>query len=340
MKNFTRGFFYVKITFVNTASINQTLPLNKISSSKVLSQGDSVFVRVTADKGQGKYEATLSGAKITLNSKRPLQVGSSFPAKVNINNGKLEIIISLNKENLLQTALTSLPNKEIAGLLSASGLPQNNLSLNLIKQMYQLELKMDSFSLKKFYNLALKFKGKEKSALQLLMILYKKKMEVSEDELLELLSYLDGSFEAESDRGGNGQRGGKEAFELLKRNNSIKQGWLFYPFELINYKSRELYGKGCIKIFLNSAEKIEKLNFNCNYRGKEYYFYINYKNSRMEKVNFYIENEASSVSELEKKISSLFTRAGKNVEVSWCQKDMFEVSGSDFEGLYTFSGEV
>ena len=209
-----------------------------------------------------------------------------------------------------------------------------------IKQMYQLELKMDSFSLKKFYNLALKFKGKEKSALQLLMILYKKKMEVGEDELLELLSYLDGSFEAESDRGGNGQRGGKETFELLKRNNSIKQGWLFYPFELINYKSRELYGKGCIKIFLNSAEKIEKLNFNCNYRGKEYYFYINYKNSRMEKVNFYIENEASSVSELEKKISSLFTKAGKNVEVSWCQKDMFEVSGSDFEELYTFSGEV
>ena len=325
---------------MNTASINQTLPLNKISSSKVLSQGDSVFVRVTADKGQGKYEAMLSGAKITLNSKRPLQVGSSFPAKVNINNGKLEIIISLNKENLLQTALTSLPNKEIAGLLSASGLPQNNLSLNLIKQMYQLELKMDSFSLKKFYNLALKFKGKEKSALQLLMILYKKKMEVGEDELQELLSYLDGSFEAESDRGGNGQRGGEEAFELLKRNNSIKHGWLFYPFELINYKSRELYGKGCIKIFLNSAEKIEKLNFNCNYRGKEYYFYINYKNSRMEKVNFYIENEASSVSELEKKISSLFTRAGKNVEVSCCQKDMFEVSGSDFEELYTFSGEV
>ena len=340
MKNFTRGFFYVKITFVNTASINQTLPLNKISSSKVLSQGDSVFVRVTADKGQGKYEAMLSGAKITLNSQMPLQVGSSFPAKVNINNGKLEIIISLNKENLLQTALTSIPNKEIAGLLSASGLSQNNLSLNLIKQMYQLELKMDSFSLKKFYNLALKFKGKEKSALQLLMILYKKKMEVGEDELLELLSYLDGSFEAESDRGGNGQAGGKEAFELLKRNNSIKQGWLFYPFELINYKSRELYGKGCIKIFLNSAEKIEKLNFNCNYRGKEYYFYINYKNSRMEKVNFYIENEASSVSELEKKISSLFTRAGKNVEVSCCQKDMFEVSGSDFEELYTFSGEV
>lgn len=325
---------------MNTASINQTLPLNKISSSKVLSQGDSVFVRVTADKGQGKYEAMLSGAKITLNSKSPLQVGSSFPAKVNINNGKLEIIISLNKENLLQRALTSLPNKEIAGLLSASGLPQNNLSLNLIKQMYQLELKMDSFSLKKFYNLALKFKGKEKSALQLLMILYKKKMEVSEDELLELLSYLDGSFESESDRGGNGQRGGKEAFELLKRNNSIKQGWLFYPFELINYKSRELYGKGCIKIFLNSAEKIEKLNFNCNYRGKEYFFYINYKNSRMEKVNFYIENEVSSVSELEKKISSLFTRVGKNVEVSWCQKDMFEVSGSDFEELYTFSGEV
>ena len=306
----------------------------------MLSQGDSVFVRVTADKGQGKYEAMLSGAKITLNSKRPLQVGSSFPAKVNINNGKLEIIISLNKENLLQTALTSLPNKEIAGLLSASGIPQNNLSLNLIKQMYQLELKMDSFSLKKFYNLALKFKGKEKSALQLLMILYKKKMEVGEDELMELLSYLDGSFEAESDRDGNGQNGDKEVFELLKRNNSIKQGWLFYPFELINYKSRELYGKGCIKIFLNSAEKIEKLNFNCNYRGKEYYFYINYKNSRMEKVNFYIDNEASSVSELEKKISSLFTKAGKNVEVSWCQKDMFEVSGSDFEKLYTFSGEV
>ena len=325
---------------MNTASINSTLPLNKISSSKVLSQGDSVFVRVTADKGQGKYEAMLSGAKITLNSKRPGQVGSSFPAKVNINNGKLEIIISLNKENLLQTALTSLPNKEIAGLLSASGIPQNNLSLNLIKQMYQLELKMDSFSLKKFYNLALKFKGKEKSALQLLMILYKKKMEVGEDELMELLSYLDGSFEAESDRDGNGQNGDKEVFELLKRNNSIKQGWLFYPFELINYKSLELYGKGCIKIFLNSAEKIEKLNFNCNYRGKEYYFYINYKNSRMEKVNFYIDNEASSVSELEKKISSLFTKAGKNVEVSWCQKDMFEVSGSDFEKLYTFSGEV
>ncbi|MCR5285263.1 MAG: hypothetical protein K6D95_06675 [Treponema sp.] len=325
---------------MNTASINQTLPLNKISSSKVLSQGDSVFVRVTADKGQGKYEAMLSGAKITLNSKRPLQVGSSFPAKININKGKLEIIISLNKENLLQRALTSLPNKEIAGLLSASGLPQNNLSLNIIKQMYQLELKMDSFSLKKFYNLALKFKGKEKSALQLLMIFYKKKMEVGEDELLELLSYLDGSFEAESDRGGNGQNGGKEAYELLKRNNSIQQGWLFYPFELINYKSRELYGKGCIKIFLNSAEKIEKLNFNCNYRDKEYYFYIKYKNSRMEKVNFYIENEVSSVSELEKKISSLFTKAGKNVEVSWCQKDMFEVSGSDFEELYTFSGEV
>ena len=71
---------------------NLTAEISKATQSsnvkivpKLLKTGDSALVRVIADRGNGRYEGFVAGVKVAFSSARPLTVGTSFPAKVQVN---------------------------------------------------------------------------------------------------------------------------------------------------------------------------------------------------------------------------------------------------------------
>ena len=155
----------------------QSARLSQIGLNRqVLKEGSSVLVRVIADRGGGKYQGSVAGVRVQLNSAKTLQPGQSFVATVGVKNGTIVIVPK-------DTSLTAAGNGEIAlsfnevsdaqlfSLLESLGLPADSLSSSILKTFKQMGLKMDSALANKIRNLALRFSGKEKSAAEILSLL-------------------------------------------------------------------------------------------------------------------------------------------------------------------------
>lgn len=319
-----------------TESVHSTYFSKNQNNAKLLKTGDSVLVRVISDKQNGKYEGSVAGVKITLNSKNPLKVGSTFVANVNIKNGKLEIIpkqdfISIEQN---QGELEILQNEKIFELLENLGLPQDSISLELLKQMKQLDMSFNLDVLKKFHQISLKFKGKEKSASQMLLLLLKKGINANDEELLQLLYELEGDFENFEKE----QKSQNEKFSIIKKINQKNGDWKFFPFEIVKLNQNEVFGSGCIKIFFEN-EILKILNLNCKYQNKEYLFNVEYENKNVKTVRFFVSPNDDEKKSLEK-LKSLFCKINPNIKVLWSEKSKIEGTSASLEEIYKFEGNV
>lgn len=315
--------------------VNNNLISQLSGNTKVLQNGSSVLVRVIADKGNGKYEGSVAGTRITLNSKTPLKIGSTFVASINTQNGNLQIIpkgeTAVSDKS---PQLNLLQNEQLANLLKAIGLPPDQISLNLLKQMQQMDMKLDFKALQRFHNLALHFKGKEKSASQLLVVLLKKGLDATDEEILQMLMELDGDFEQQEH---NAQQ---KDYGLINRVNKVDGDWSFYPFELVDYKTSGLLGNGCIKIFQNNAGFLKYLNLSCNYLSKRYCFNLDYEGRKINTVHFNIEGDSASPEELSLALKKVFAKINPFVKVVWENMENLEGTGASLQEIYTFKGEM
>lgn len=322
-------FFLCYNIFVNSSDI---VKLYNISSAqnkvKFLKNSETVLVRILSNKGNDKYEAIVSGKKIILNSKTPLKTGSSFVGKINILDGKIQIITKdqiLTEENP-SIQIQNIKTEEIMNLLKNSGLPQDLVSLEFLKQMKQLGIKMDFEFIKKNHNVASKFKGKEKIAAQILTLLSEKGIKITENELSQLIYELDGDFEDDK----NFQE------DFIKKINQQKDGWTFFPFKFENLKTKNVEGKGCIKIFLHQND-MKILNLTCKYNKKEYIFNIEYKKNKPNIIRFY--SEPKNQNDLEK-LQSAFCKKFPESKVIWAEKDLIDGTSSTLQEIYFLKGEI
>ena len=176
---------------------NQLSTQNLKVNVKNLTQGESVRVKVLADLGNGKYQGFVSGVKVSFTSQNPLKTGTSFFAKVSGQNGRI-ILIPQNQEteNFGINNLKLLDgNESLLKLIKQLSLPQDNLSLHLLKQFIQLKLPLENQKINKFYNFAIKYKGKEKRLAEAISILKEKSLELDENQILEFLEIWDNDFE-------------------------------------------------------------------------------------------------------------------------------------------------
>lgn len=322
-------FFLCYNIFVNSSDI---VKLYNISSAqnkvKFLKNSETVLVRILSNKGNDKYEAIVSGKKIILNSKMPLKTGSSFVGKINILDGKIQIITKdqiLTEENP-SIQIQNIKTEEIMNLLKNLGLPQDLVSLEFLKQMKQLGIKMDFEFIKKNHKVASKFKGKEKIAAQILTLLSEKGIKITENELSQLIYELDGDFEDDK----NFQE------DFIKKINQQKDGWTFFPFKFENLKTKNVEGKGCIKIFLHQND-MKILNLTCKYNKKEYIFNIEYKKNKPNIIRFY--SEPKNQNDLEK-LQSAFCKKFPESKVVWAEKDLIDGTSSTLQEIYFLKGEI
>jgi len=331
--SYTAGFFYVKIIFVNPLIVQNNVFSRITGNTKVLQEGSTVLVRVIADKGNGKYEGSVAGSRITLNSKTPLKTGTTFIASINTSNGNIQIIPKGEAAASVQTSpqLNQLQNEQLVNLLKAIGLPPDQISLNLLKQMQQLDMKLDFQALQRFHNLSLKFKGKEKSASQLLVVLLKKGLNATDEEIMHMMLELDGDFEQQQ------QNAREKDYKLINKSNRIDDSWNFYPFELVDYKSEELVGNGCIKILQDKYKQLKILNVNCNYSGNEYLFNLGYESKKLKKVWVWCSLPQESVIE---KLKSAFEKLNAEVSVCWEDKENLEGTAASLQEIYSFKGAM
>ena len=349
----------------NLAKVQQSFLTRNLTAQRILQEGSQVLVRITADKGNGKYEGSLAGAKILLNAKgiggaeTKLSVGSSFVATVSLKNGQVQIIpknlpIQLAAENQFTMELAN--QQAIFSFLESIGLPAEELSYHLLQQFKQLSMKLDSSLLQRIRNVAIKFKGKEKSAAELLSLLAQKGINGSEDELLELLEELDGDFEKEA--GGKQKKHSekdlnnsndeenlnrKKSFNLMNKINSTPGSWYFFPYEIIKKSENLITGTGSIRMLMDDENKIRLLNLLCNYDDKKYLFSLLYENGSLNKIKMNVSPwQEEDIQNKTKKLESLIKRLSKNkpIEVLWCDSEEIEGSACTSEDFFMVDGEV
>lgn len=312
-----------------------------------------MLVRVIADRGGGKYQGSVAGVRVQLNSAKTLQPGQSFVATVGVKNGTIVIVPK-------DTSLTAAGNGEIAlsfnevsdaqlfSLLESLGLPADSLSSSILKTFKQMGLKMDSALANKIRNLALRFSGKEKSAAEILSLLSQKGLEADEEEIKQLLTLLEGEGSDLESGKPEADKSQKPEEKLLNKINSTEGSWYLLPFELVQLteqavSDKQILGKGCIRLLFDSSTALKLLNLDCNYNNQKYLFSLSYEGKKITNTYFNVSSASGSFSP-ESAINSLkkhFMAAGINPgKISWAEKEDLEGNASGLESFVTFGGQI
>ena len=317
-------------------------------SRQVLKEGASVLVRVIGECGGGKYEGSVAGVRVQLNSSKPLYAGDSFVATVGVKNGTVVVtpkdvsgsLFSANNEIALQ--FNEVSQSQLISLLESLGLPADNLSSSILQSFKQMGLKLDSNLANKIRSLALRFNGKEKSAAELLSLLAQKGLDADEDEINALLHFFE-TYEETS----NAEEKSQEK-NLLNRINKTQGAWYLLPFELIQLadktsdfqSSREVLGNGCIRLLLDSANSLKLLNIDCNYQKHKYLFSLMYEGKKLKNTYFNVSGLTSPEAEIIN-LKKHFISAGVNPGlISWAKKEEIEGCASGLESFVSFGGEI
>lgn len=327
---------------VNGNVIVHTAQLSRLGLPKqVLKEGSQVLVRIIADKGGGKYEGSVAGARVTINSKQTLTQGSTFTATISSKNGQILLTPNLNNQNNINQSefqLAVLQNEQLTSLLQNLGLPADSLSYHLLQQMKQLEMKLDPNLMEKLYKLAVKSGGKEKRAAELLMILAKKGLDYSEEEIKALLAQLE--WENASDYNQDAEESNQNRFRLLNKLNEIKTSWQFLPYQIT--EEEKCLAAGTLGILCDENDRLQLLNIECNWlsTGHKYLFCLEYTGGRCTNILMNCGGSPKHDEAIARKLDSLLAAYGKNLTIEVVPAELIEGTACGIEDFYSFGGQV
>lgn len=316
----------------NGVVIHSNRLVNNGVQSQNLQNGSSVLVRVASYKGNGVYEGFVAGVKVNISSQKQLQIGHSFPAKIFVKDGIIQLKSDILDSSKAQILINNSKNEVITQLLNNLGISADAVTTRILHQMKQLEMKFDSKLINKIKNAALKFKGKELKVSELLLLLEEKEINFTEEELLNLLAQIEDYSQQ------NKNQNQKEKFKELNKFNEKKRNWIFLPFEFVSYNDNVL-GNGILKLLLGVNSKIiEMVNIETVYKNHEYNFSLLFENKKCIKIYFNIPE--MKYNKIDIFIDMLKSKIGKNVQIEYKEKE--ELSGTSCltEEFYSLHGEV
>lgn len=312
-----------------------------------IKDGSKVLVRIIADKGNGRYEGSIAGSKANLFSQKTLTPGTSFTAKVSLKNGVVTISPEMVEKSVISDniivkefgveegqILQLINDGPLARYMNALGLIPDNLSLNLLQQLKQMEMKFNPQLIKRIRNLSVNFAGKEKSASEILMTLAQKGIDFSEEELWAMILQLESYSE------GSPQKSQKGDFELLNKINAESGSWFFLPFEIQNLKSETITGSGIIRFLMQQKTVLKQLNLECTYNGSSYLFNLDFSGKKCVRIRMNIRNEEVEQKESLEELKRLFLLRGQNVKIEWDEVESLKGSGCFGNELKTVGGLI
>ena len=323
---------------MNTGFVVHTNQLSRTSISRhPLKDGSQVLVRIISDRGGGKYEGSVAGARININSRTPLTPGTSFKATISTQNGQV-LLYPLNESGeIAQNAVFTMEaaqTEQLAAMLQSLGLNADDLSYHLMQQLKQLGMKMDSALLAKIYNLSIKYKGKEKRAAELISILAKKGIDFSEEELLSLLQELDGQADDKAENGNSRN----QDYKLLNKINSIKNTWQMLPYEIVS--SLGPLAKGNLGFFVDEKSQLKLLNLSCSWLSDNHKYLFSLEYDKGLCNNIKMSGEGIDVSKLADILDQRLIANGKNISIEIVDPELIEGTACGQEEFFVFGGEV
>ena len=295
-------------------------------------------MRIIADKGGGRYEGSVAGARVSITSKQPLAAGATFTASISSKNGQILLTPNLGELNNISQQtfeLAVMQNEQLAAFIQSFGLPADEAGFHLIQQFKQLGMKMDSTLLSKIYNLSVKFKGKEKRAAELISILTKKGIDFSEEDLLALLEELDSDPE---DQDGESQEDGQENYKLLNKINSIKNTWQLLPYEILSAMGP--LAKGTLGFFIDQSASLKLLNLECKWlsNNHKYLFSLEYEKGLCRNIK--MSGEGPDLAKLAALLDQRLLATGKEISIELVEAELIEGTACGQEEFFAFGGDV
>ncbi|QTQ16595.1 hypothetical protein [Treponema parvum] len=179
--------------------IHSVSSLNSPGQRSELREGSLVFVRVLSADSDGRYTVSFGGSKFSVHARSPLIPGSSFQAKITLQNGNVALIphgsvlpdaFILKKilSDNSSSALQSISDPVLVEYFLSLGLVPDTLSLRLFQQLRELGLRFDARLLSKARSAALRFSGEETAAAEAALLLEKNGMESSDKAIKAVLS--------------------------------------------------------------------------------------------------------------------------------------------------------
>ena len=328
---------------VNSNVIVHTSQLSRMGSpQRVLKDGSQVLVRIIADRGGGRYEGSVAGARITINSRTPLKPGSTFTATISSRDGQIILTPRVaNEQNAVAQnfELSVLNDQNLAAFIKSLNLPSDELTFHLLQQMKQLQMKLDTGLLSKLHNLSLKFNGKEKRAAQLMMILAKKGLDFSEEELLSLLAELDWEDQRENGQNENTDQN-QNKYKLLNKANSIKQSWQLLPYEIL--EGQTPLARGSLGIFFDDNSKLRLVNIECNWlsNAHRYLFSLEYENGNCKSLGLNVADSKELTERIANLLDKKLLASGINLLIHPEPAELLEGTACAGEDFYVFGGQV
>ena len=325
---------------LQTNNVSHINSLTLQGHTTVLKEGASVFVKVLVDKGNGVYEGSVAGHRVHINSAKGLEVGSSFVASISSKNGTIYITpkdeIKLNNNPYIQ--INTVEGNQLANLLARLGVPVNNLSANILKMMMMMEMKIDGDVLRNIFIMASRHKGKEKAASEILLLLKDKQINVSEDELEALISYLEGYNDNLSDLAEYTNKDNSK--DIINKINETDRGWTLVPYNLLDIKTNEVIGSGILRLLYSKYKDLKKINLNCYFNEKEYIFSLLFESKKISSIKFNINPIERKEEYYEKTLKSFFLKQNKEIDIEFVLPSIIEGCGSEGEKIYSFEGEA
>lgn len=162
-----------------------------------LREGDTVFIRIIAQTDAQTYTAAFNGGRFPVTSNIPIEIGSSFLAKISLAGEKIVLSpVKSMAENIdTKNILSQLANVENTGSLSPEisayfnslGLVADEITMRLFWQMKTLGMKFDRAAMQKAWRIARQFPGKEDEAADAALALEKKGISANAQNVAALL---------------------------------------------------------------------------------------------------------------------------------------------------------
>lgn len=179
---------YTYFSLVSPSSAETNAPLH---------EGDTVFIRIIAQTASQTYTAAFSGGRFPVTSNVPLEIGSSFLAKISLAGEKIvlspvkSVAENFDTKNILSqlanTENTGALSPEISAYFNSLGLVADEVTMRLFWQMKTLGMKFDRAILQKAWRIARQFTGKEDEAADAALALEKKGISASAQNVAALL---------------------------------------------------------------------------------------------------------------------------------------------------------
>ncbi len=261
-------------------SYNISVVQNSLSNT-LLKDGESVFVRVVEQNKDGSYTASFAGNRFIVRSLSPLTIGSSFKARLTLENSSLKLIPLADNPPIPSFSQTE------AGFLSRIGLIPDAVSLRMMQFFQQLNIKINLPLAQKARSISSAFPGKEKEAAEAFLFLSDRGIEGTEELISLLLRYAHSGTVLNKKE--------EEILSYINHKKGANRHWVILPFSDLNNPahtaSKTCSLEGVVKILINTElKKTEKLVIECDTAVKKYFFVLqlySFSNIQTKKVLSY-----------------------------------------------------